>query len=124
MNNMITKIKEWLDYKGRTRRLFYWLKLILLLPSFLIAIYLIETHFSYHASLFIYPLFLWPLLVNAIRRYHDLDKSGWWLLLLVIPILGPLIVFLELGFRKAKVGDNSFGANPRDRSKDYMTVGS
>lgn len=59
------------------------------------------------------------------KRYHDLDRSSLWLLLLLIPVFGVLVVFYELGFRRGSVGENSFGSDPRDLKsldRDYATV--
>lgn len=41
-------------------------------------------------------------------RYHDLGKSGFYLLLLLIPILGPLIVVIQLTFFKTKKYENRY----------------
>ena len=59
------------------------------------------------------------------RRYHDLDRSSVWLLLLLIPVFGLLVVMYELGFRRGSVGENGFGTDPRDLrefTRDYATV--
>lgn len=49
-----------------------------------------------------------PGLAYAVRRFHDLGRSGWWVLLLLIPIIGPIVVlvwFLQPG----DSGANDFG---------------
>lgn len=59
------------------------------------------------------------------KRYHDLDRSSLWLLLLLVPVLGVVVVFYELGFRRGSIGENSFGTDPRDLEslgRDYATV--
>jgi uncharacterized membrane protein YhaH (DUF805 family) len=59
------------------------------------------------------------------KRYHDLDRSSLWLLLLLVPVVGVLVVFYELGCRRGSVGENSFGTDPRDfesLGRDYATV--
>ena len=47
----------------------------------------------------------------AIRRLHDLDRSGWWVLLSFVPIIN-FILGLYLMFKKGVVGGNRFGADP------------
>ena len=54
------------------------------------------------------------------KRLHDTDRSGWWLLLLAVPIVGPLVVLL-LALRKGMRGRNAYGADPVDR-RDYLAV--
>jgi len=55
---------------------------------------------------------VWPGLVLNVKRFHDRDKSGWWLLLLLIPIIGALWVFFELGFLRGTAGFNQYGDDP------------
>ena len=47
----------------------------------------------------------------GVRRLHDLDKSGWWLLISIIPLVGFLFQ-LYLLFAKGTEGYNSFGEDP------------
>jgi uncharacterized membrane protein YhaH (DUF805 family) len=47
----------------------------------------------------------------GMRRLHDLDKSGWWLLLALIPLLGALVL-LFFFVQRGTVGDNRFGPDP------------
>lgn len=47
-----------------------------------------------------------------IKRWHDLDKSGWWVLINFIPIVGGLWCLVECGFLKGTVGPNRFGPDP------------
>ena len=52
----------------------------------------------------------------SIRRLHDLDTSGWWLLLQLIPFVGQ-IQFLILLFANGTVGQNKFGADPKNQGE-------
>ena len=47
----------------------------------------------------------------AVRRLHDLDKSGWFLLLGLIPIIG-VIILLVWFVQRGTVGGNRFGPDP------------
>lgn len=67
------------------------------------------------------PLY-WSLLAVAIKRYHDQGRRGWWLLLLLIPIIGPLWVVWSLGFRKGMHSENRYGAVPHREQPDYLVV--
>jgi uncharacterized membrane protein YhaH (DUF805 family) len=46
------------------------------------------------------------------RRLHDTDRSAWWLLLLIIPIVGWLII-LAFNCQDSTPGENRFGPNPK-----------
>lgn len=49
-----------------------------------------------------------------VRRWHDLNKSGWWILINLIPILGWIYSFVMLGFMPGDQGNNRFGPPPRE----------
>ena len=63
----------------------------------------------------IYTIFavavLLPSLALTVRRLHDRDKSGWWILLGIIPIIGGIILIIWFALPGTK-GDNRFGHDP------------
>ncbi len=68
--------------------------------------------FSPLQSLVGLALFL-PGLAISVRRLHDLDKSGWWVLLNFIPLIGIIILIVWFCMR-GTVGSNRFGPDPLD----------
>lgn len=54
---------------------------------------------------------LLPGLAVGVRRLHDLNRSGWWLLIALIPIIGALVL-LYWFVQPGTDGDNDFGSNP------------
>ncbi|WP_375691471.1 DUF805 domain-containing protein [Pseudooceanicola sp. LIPI14-2-Ac024] len=62
------------------------------------------------SALFALAVFL-PYLAVAVRRLHDIDKSGWWVLIGLIPLVG-WIVLLIFYVRRGTEGDNRFGPEP------------
>ena len=54
-------------------------------------------------------LALIPSIIVYIKRFHDRDKSGWWVLIGLIPIIGGIWLLIELGFLKGTPGPNRFG---------------
>jgi len=57
-------------------------------------------------------VFLFVALAVYAKRWHDQERSGWWSLLLLIPLLGPIIVLIMLGFIGGTPGPNRFGEEP------------
>lgn len=55
---------------------------------------------------------LWPYLCLHIKRCHDRDKSGWWCLLLFIPLVGLFWAIVDLGLLEGTPGDNRYGSDP------------
>src|ERR1051326_7699383 len=58
-------------------------------------------------GLFILAAFL-PSLAAAVRRLHDSDRTGWWLLLVALPVVGWLVVIYVLA-RPGTIGPNQLG---------------
>ncbi|MBO6717865.1 MAG: DUF805 domain-containing protein [Rhizobiaceae bacterium] len=46
------------------------------------------------------------------KRWHDRDKSGWWSLIVLIPIIGPIWLLVECGILEGTKGPNRFGPDP------------
>ena len=57
-------------------------------------------------------VFTWCALAVQVKRWHDRDKSAWWLLVVGIPLIGFFWALVENGFLKGTEGDNRFGPNP------------
>jgi uncharacterized membrane protein YhaH (DUF805 family) len=58
-------------------------------------------------------LIIIPHLAVSVRRMHDTGRSGAWLFLFFVPIVGPLAVLVILTFFDSQVGDNLYGPNPK-----------
>ena len=58
-------------------------------------------------------LMIIPNIAVSIRRLHDSDRSGWWLLILLVPLIGE-IWFLVLMVLDGTVGSNQYGESPRE----------
>lgn len=66
-------------------------------------------------AIFIVSVWIW--LAVQVKRWHDRDKSGWWALINLVPILGQIWVLIECGFLRGTEGDNRFGKDPLTRSQ-------
>jgi uncharacterized membrane protein YhaH (DUF805 family) len=55
---------------------------------------------------------LWISIAVAIKRYHDRNKSGWWVLIVFVPIIGGLWYLIECGFLRGTPGPNNYGPDP------------
>lgn len=56
---------------------------------------------------------LLPTVGVSIRRLHDIGRSGWWLLICLVPIIG-FIVLLIFTVQDSTPGDNQYGPNPKE----------
>ena len=54
-------------------------------------------------------VWFWPSLACNVKRWHDRDKSVWWILLGAIPVIGWLWAWIELIFLEGTPGPNRYG---------------
>jgi uncharacterized membrane protein YhaH (DUF805 family) len=62
--------------------------------------------------LIVYILMVWIGLAMGVKRWHDRNKSGWWVLIALVPVIGGLWYLIECGFLKGTTGANKYGADP------------
>jgi uncharacterized membrane protein YhaH (DUF805 family) len=127
MEYMIMPLKRYADFSGRSRRKEYWMfvlfQILLLVPMMLLFIAFGgpgEDPSDPFGSivllglLLVYALvFLIPGIAVQVRRFHDQDKSGWFILLGFIPYVGSLILFVFMCLEGTR-GPNRFGPDPKD----------
>lgn len=126
MEWMLLPLKRYADFQGRSRRLEYWMftLFVLLCALALMAVVFVLTGFGSSGSgmlstTFIvifglaYLAILVPSIAVQVRRFHDRDMSGWFVLLNFIPYVGGLIVFVFMLLEGTR-GPNRFGPDPKD----------
>ena len=62
--------------------------------------------------LILMALLIWPSICIYAKRFHDRDKSGWWMLIGLVPIIGSIWLLVECGLLKGTEGPNRFGPDP------------
>lgn len=55
---------------------------------------------------------IWPSICIYGKRFHDRDKSAWWVLIGVVPIVGGIWLLVECGLLQGTEGPNRFGEDP------------
>lgn len=109
-------------FRGRVNRGDYWYAVLLVLSVFVVLSAGLSAVSGGAIAWLLYLPLYWSLIALSVKRYHDLGRSGWWLLLLLIPLVGPAWVAWTLGFRKGQPCENRFGAQPDREQLDYLTV--
>ncbi|KLN59325.1 hypothetical protein WH96_18325 [Kiloniella spongiae] len=103
-----------LSAQGRITRSDYWLRYFL--PYFVILI--ITIIFDQFAAIndgypvltiIFFLLSIYSTIVVQIKRWHDRDKSGWWILINLVPYIGGIWALVENGFLRGTAGPNRFG---------------
>ncbi len=127
-----------ISFEGRMRRRDFWLSVLILLVAQWILQAVLGALFwpalvftpddepwrwmywsQWSAGLgVIWLVLLWPRLAIGVKRFHDRDKSGLWLLLCLIPVIGWIWLLIELGFLDGTPGPNKFGPSPKGANAD------
>ena len=99
---------NYVNFSGRACRSEYWYWALFVVLVDIAALIIDAALWTYAiTSLADLALFL-PGLALAIRRLHDLDRSGWWFLLVFIPVIGAIILIIW-ACTKGSDGPNRFG---------------
>lgn len=112
MNYYIDAFKNYVNFKGRARRKEYWM---FVLFNFIVAIVLsiIDSLLGITILSTIYSIaVIIPSLALCFRRLHDIGKSGAWILLGLIPLIGE-IVLIVFFCTDSQAGENQYGPNPK-----------
>ena len=106
-------LKRYAEFDGRARRREFWMYFLVNL-AIAIGLTLVSRMLGLFGFLrIIYSLAtLVPSLAVGARRLHDTGKSGWWLLLGLIPVLGGIALLVMMAM-EGEAGDNPYGPNPK-----------
>ncbi len=105
--------------RGRIGRGTYWMASLFIWSAFYVLYNTLEYFVSLSATFAVYPLLFWALTATAIKRLHDSNKTGHWLWIILVPVLGPLLLIYLLGFKKSSSLPNRFGTVP-GTAPDYF----
>ncbi len=103
--------RQYAGFAGRACRSEYWFfALFGILVNLGARMFGIAGHMTWVAPIAGLVLLL-PHLAVSVRRLHDIDRSGWWLLIILIPLVGT-IVLIVWHCTPGTAGRNRFGSNP------------
>jgi uncharacterized membrane protein YhaH (DUF805 family) len=136
MNWYVKVLKQYADFSGRARRTEYWmwtlfnLIIILALIGIAILFFIIGEKSENQGFMalgvgvyFIYLLYglavFIPSLAVAVRRLHDIGKSGWYYLIGLIPFAG-MIILLIWFCSDSQPGVNEWGKNPKENEINHF----
>jgi uncharacterized membrane protein YhaH (DUF805 family) len=103
---------KYADFNGRARRSEYW---YFVLFNFLIstAVGVVTGLIGIDWLSYIYSVaLLVPGIAVGVRRLHDIGKSGWWLLISFIPLIGGIWLIILMA-KEGDHGNNAFGPDPK-----------
>lgn len=121
MEWMLLPLKRYADFQGRSRRKEYWMFVLgIIIAVILLSIIegilgltgMIGGAYGPLTLLFFLAIIV-PSIAVQVRRFHDQDKSGWFVLIGLIPLIGGIIVLVFMCLEGTR-GPNRFGPDPKD----------
>ncbi|MEU8528772.1 MULTISPECIES: DUF805 domain-containing protein [Streptomyces] len=113
MNWYLDVLKKYAVFSGRARRKEYWMYFLL---NMIVAAVLLGIDLAAGTNGILYGLYLLgtlvPSLAVAVRRLHDTGRSGWMILVGIIPLVGGIILLVFLA-SEGKPENNAYGVNPK-----------
>jgi uncharacterized membrane protein YhaH (DUF805 family) len=104
-----------LDPRGRIGRRDFWLYGVVALLGLTLLLHALLGIAGMRAEIregVVNLLMLWPAVAVSAKRWHDRDKSGWWVLVVLIPLVGWLWALVVNGLLRGTPGPNRFGSDP------------
>jgi uncharacterized membrane protein YhaH (DUF805 family) len=129
MEWFLMALKKYAEFNGRSRRKEYWM-FVLFQMIFAIVAMLLDNVLGLASEsigygpiygVFALAMFL-PGLAVSVRRLHDVNKSGWMMLIALIPLIGAiwlLVLFVTEGTR----GPNKYGFDPKNPENELDQIG-
>ena len=125
MKWVMAGLKKYAVFTGRARRKEFWMFYLFIFVGVIVAIILdnvlgttIES-MRYKGmgyglfTILVYLAILIPTLAVVVRRLHDIGKSGWWICIGFIPLIGSIWLIVLLA-TDSQPGENQYGPNPKE----------
>lgn len=113
-------LKHYVDFKGRARRKEYWFFALFQIIAIILAGIVggvldnVGLPFSSILVTIVTLGLLLPSLAVTFRRLHDIGKSGWWILITLVPCVGGIILLVFM-LLDSQPGSNAYGPNPKGK---------
>ena len=119
MNYFLNAYRNYVDFGSRTTRKEYWMFVLINLIVSIVLTFTEGLLGGPGAVSVLYSLAVFiPTLAVSVRRLHDTERSGWWLLIGLIPVIGVLVLLVFM-ILEGHSGDNDYGSDPKRISDDY-----
>ncbi len=128
MSWYLEALKKYAVFSGRARRMEYWyfvlfnliVAIVLALIDTLLGTTTGVSSFGLLSGIYSLAVIILTLAVT-VRRLHDIDRTGWWILINLIPLVGT-IVLLVFALMPGTPGSNQYGPDPKQATGEARVV--
>lgn len=112
MNWYLEVLKKYAVFSGRARRKEYWMFFLFNIIIYIVLGFIDGLIGTMGVLVGLYGLaILIPGIAVTVRRLHDTDRSGWWILIALVPAVGAIVLLIFMVL-EGKPGTNQYGPNP------------
>jgi uncharacterized membrane protein YhaH (DUF805 family) len=119
MNWYLAALKKYADFSGRARRKEYWffvlfniiISIVLTICDVVIGTYNSGAGIGLLSGIYTLAILL-PGIGVTVRRLHDTGRSGWWILIIFVPLVGAIVLLIFM-FLDSHPGTNAYGPSPK-----------
>ena len=113
--------KKYADFSGRARRSEYWFFVLAAILVYVVALVIGSVIGNQYLYFLCILALIVPTLAVSVRRLHDTNRSGWWLLIGLIPFGG--IALLVFDVTDSEAGTNQYGPSPKAVDAQFNQYG-
>mgnify|MGYP003460229328 CR=1 FL=1 len=119
MNWYLEVLKKYAVFGGRARRSEYWyfvlfnliISIVLAIVDGMLGSFSTERGVGLLEGIYSLAVLI-PGIAVSVRRLHDTNRSGWWLLIVFVPLIGVIVLFVYM-VQDSQPGENQYGPNPK-----------
>lgn len=119
MSWYLEALKKYAVFSGRSRRKEYWyfvlfniiVAIVLSLIDMLLGTFSSASNIGLLSGIYSLAVLI-PTIALTVRRLHDIDRSGWWILINLVPFIGSIVILI-FALLEGTPGDNRFGPSPK-----------
>ncbi|MEH6563744.1 MAG: DUF805 domain-containing protein [Halopseudomonas sp.] len=121
MNWYLEVLKKYAVFQGRARRSEYWFFILFnIIAMTILGAVDYALGMQILAPIYVLATFL-PSLAVAVRRFHDTGRSGWWVLIALVPLIGSIIYLIFMCI-EGEAQANAYGPNPKGDTAGPVTA--
>jgi uncharacterized membrane protein YhaH (DUF805 family) len=114
--------KKYADFSGRARRSEYWFFSLATFVAYAVAFGIGAAIGNQYLYILLVLAIIVPSLAVSVRRLHDTNRSGWWILIGIVPIVGPILLLVWYA-TDSEAGTNQYGPSPKGSDAQFDQYG-
>jgi uncharacterized membrane protein YhaH (DUF805 family) len=128
MNWYLGALKKYADFSGRARRREYWffvlfniiISIVLTICDVFVGTYSAAASIGILTGIYTLAVLI-PGIAVTVRRLHDTGRSGWWVLIILVPLIGAIVLLIFMVI-DSQPGTNAYGSSPKEGEAPVATV--